>query len=301
MPMPAMLPPIRSRSGRTMLSVDHRGHSASFGPSRRQWPSLRAGFVALVTLLALLAGKAGIAHAQRLSPEETLKLVKALDERQRNSGDYKALVYLERKEKDKNDLIYQLVVYRRDADDKLMMLFLKPKAEAGKGYLRIDKNMFMYDPATGKWDRRTERERIGGTDSRRADYDESRLAEEYIPSYVAEEKLGRFAVHHLELRAKPNADVAYPVLHMFIDKETGNLLKQQEYALSGKLMRTSYYPKWEKMFSPSKGANIYFPKEIRIFDEVEKGNRTTILMQEVDLGKLEANIFTKAWLESRSR
>jgi len=236
-------------------------------------------------LLALLGlGAARPAPAKPLNSEETAKLLKTIDERQRNSGDYKALVYLERKEKDKNDLIYQLVVYRRDADDKLMMLFLKPKAEGGKGYLRIDKNLFMYDPATGKWDRRTEREHIGGTDSQRA-----------------EEKLSKFTVHHIKLNATKDADVAYPVVHIWVDVDTGNLLKEQEFALSGKLMRTAYYPKWEKMYSASKKADIYFPKEMRIFDEVEKQNRTTIAIQEVDLKTLDSNIFTKAWLESKSR
>lgn len=253
-----------------------------------------------LTALFLLALGPAEARAA-LSVEESRALLREIDERQRNGGDYKALVFLEQKEKDKNDLLYQLVVYRRDADDKLMMLFLKPKAEAGKGYLRIDRNLFMYDPATGKWDRRTERERIGGTDSRRADYDESRLAEEFDPAYVGEEKLGQFQVHHLALTAKKDADVAFPLVHVWIDVQTKNLLKQQEHAVSGKLMRTSYYPKWEKMHSPSKGADIYFPKEIRIYDEVERENRTTIVIQEVDLNALQANIFTKAWLEAKSR
>jgi outer membrane lipoprotein-sorting protein len=252
--------------------------------------------IALILLFTAVTARAGT-----LTPEETMALVKEIDDRQRNSGDYKALCYLELKEKDKNDLIYQLVVYRRDENDKLMMLFIKPKAEAGKGYLRIDKNLFMYDPATGKWDRRTERERIGGTDSRRADYDESRLAEEYVPVYVKEGKLGKFKVHQLKLTAKKDADVAYPVMRLWVDQATGNILKSQEFALSGKLMRTSYYPKWEKMHSPSKGADVYFPREIRIYDEIEKGNRTTIVIQKVDLRSLPANIFTKAWLESRSR
>ena len=40
-------------------------------------------------------------------------------------------------------------------------------------------------PTVGKWERRTERERIAGTDSRRADFDESRLAEEYEPASLS--------------------------------------------------------------------------------------------------------------------
>ena len=59
--------------------------------------------------------------------------------------------------------------------------------------------------------------------------------------------------------------------------------------------------KWEKKFSESKGEDIYFPKEIRIYDEIEKGNRSVIVIQKVDLRPLEKNIFTKAWLESKSR
>ena len=91
------------------------------------------------------------------------------------------------------------------------------------------------------------------------------------------------------------------MIELWVDQKSGNILKQQEKALSGRLMRTSYYPKWRKVFSASKNADVYFPKEIRIFDEVQKGNQTTIVFRTVDLKTLDANIFTKAWLESRSR
>ena len=127
------------------------------------------------------------APARALSAEELRKVVATLDDRQRNSGDWKALCYMEAKEKGKTDVVYELVVYRRDEDDKQMFLFTKPKAEAGKGYLRIDKNLWSYDPSTGRWERRTERERIGGTDTRRDDLDESRLSEEYVATWEADE------------------------------------------------------------------------------------------------------------------
>ena len=232
---------------------------------------------------------------------EIVTLLKTVDDRQANSGDYKSVAYLQRKEKGKEDVAFEVVVYRRDADDKLMILFTKPKAEAGKGYLRLDKNLFMYDPTVGKWERRTERERIAGTDSRRQDFDASRLATEYTPKYIGEEKLGQFAVHHLELTQKEGVDVAFPVLQVWIDKVSGNLLKREDHALSGKLLRTTYYPKWNKLFSESKKADVYIPAEIRIFDEVEKGNSTLMVVRESDLRPLDANLFTKAWLESKSR
>ena len=227
--------------------------------------------------------------------------LKIVDDRQENNGDYKALVYIENKENDKSDVVYQAVVYRRDLEDKLEILFVKPQAEAGKGYLRVDNNLFFYDPGVGKWERRTERERIGGTSSQRSDFDQSRLSLEFTPKYVAQETLGKYTVHHMELTAKEGIDVAYPVVQLWIDSATGNVLKRQDLALSNKLMRTTYYPEWQKLFSASKGTDVYFPKEIRIFDEVEKGNQTTVVIQEVDLSTLDDAIFTKAWLESKSR
>ncbi len=249
---------------------------------------------ALLVLAAALPARA-------LTQQETDALVRLVDDRQRSSGDYKALCYMEAKEKDKTDVVYELVVYRREAEEKLMLLFSKPKSEAGKGYLRLDKNLWLYDPSTGKWERRTERERIGGTDTRRGDLDESRLAEEYRARWEADEKLGAFSVHRLLLEVKEGVDVAFPRIRLWIDAASGNVLKRQELALSGRLMRTSYYPRWKKIFSESKGADVWFPEEIRLYDEVEKANSTLLLIQQVDLRPLQANMFTKAWLESKSR
>lgn len=235
------------------------------------------------------------------STDEMVKMLAVIDDRQQNSGDYKSLVYIENKQAGKSDLVYQAVVYRRDADDQLVILFVKPQSEAGKGYLRLDNNLFLYDPTVGKWERRTERERIGGTSSNRQDFDQSRLHEEYTPTFVAEEALGSYTVEHLKLKVVPGQDVAYPAADLWIDKGTGNVLKRQDFADSGRLMRTTYYPGWNKVYSESKKADVYFPKEVRIIDEVEKGTQATIVIQEVDLKPLDKNIFTKAWLESKSR
>ena len=252
---------------------------------------------ATIVLAALLLPSA----PQALSPAELARVVKAIDDRERNQGDWKALCYMEQKEKGKTDVVYELLVYRRDQDDKQMFLFTKPKAEAGKGYLRIEKNLWLYDPATGRWERRTERERIGGTNTRRGDLDESRLVEEYDAKWEADEKLGVYDVHRISFTVKPGVDVAFPVVRLWVDVRTLNVLKRQELALSGRLMRTVYQPRWKRIFSPSKKDDVWYPEEIRIYDEIEKGNSTFIVIKEIDLRALEANLFTKAWLESRSR
>jgi len=240
------------------------------------------------------------AHAAK-SKEELVKILKSVDERQNSQGDWHSHIYMEQKEKDKVDVVYEGDVYRRSEDQKFVIVFTKPKASQGQGYLRIDQNLWFYDPAVGKWERRTERERIGGTNSRRSDFDESRLAIEYDASDDGETKLGAYTAQAMTLKGKPGIDLAFPVVKLWVDKDTLNVLKRQEFALSGRLLRTSYYPKWKKAYSESKHGDTWFPEEIRFYDEVEKANSTLILIKEVDFKPLPQNLFTKAWLESKSR
>ncbi len=242
-----------------------------------------------------------LALAQALTQPQVDELIKVVDDRQRNSGDFQAFALVKETEKDKEAKLFQAVYYRRDADDKFMMLFTKPKEEAGKAYLKIDKNLWNFEPSTGKWERRTEREKLAGTNSRKSDFDESRLAEEYVSTFEGEDKLGNFKVHKLKLKARDGVDVAYPIIGLWIDQKDKNVLKREEFALSGKLMRTMFYPKWQKKFSVSKKTEVWVPEEIRIFDELEKGNTTVVLIKDVDMNPLAENMFTKAWIESKSK
>src|SRR5688572_13801386 len=253
------------------------------------------------SLLLALALLPGALSAASLNKAHMVEILKGIDVRVRSSGDYKALVYIEQKEKDKPDVAREALVYRRDADQKLMILFTKPKTEAGKGYLRADKNLWYYDPNVGKWERRTDRERIGGTDSRRQDFDQSDLAGEYDPEFVGEEKLGAFKVWRLKLKGKPGKDLAYPIVEFWVDQATGNDLKRQDFALSGRLMRTSYAPKWQKMYSEHKKDERWYREEMRCCDEIDKAHSTMVISQRRDQQLRDANMLTKAWLEGMSR
>jgi hypothetical protein len=241
------------------------------------------------------------APARALSQAETDALVRGVDERQHNNGDFAALCYMESKEKDKTDVVYELVYYRRSEGERFLILFTKPKAEAGKGYLRLEKNLWLYDPSTGKWERRTERERIGGSDTRRGDLDESRLAVEYLAAWEADEKLGAYQAHRILLKAREGVDVAFPTVRLWVDGASGNVLKRQDLALSGRLMRTSLYPAWRKVYSESKKGEVWYPEKMYFYDEIEKANSTMVIIRQVDLRPLQANMFTKAWLEAKSR
>lgn len=255
--------------------------------------------LSILSVLFVMLGLSTAAHAQ-LDETQMVKLLGDIDTRQKAMGDFKAHAFIQAKETGKEDVAFESVFYRRGGERKFLILFVGPKAEAGKGYLRIDDNLWMYAPSTGKWERRTERDRIAGTDSRRSDFDESRLAEEYTPTFVGEGTLGKFKTWKLKLTVKSGKDVAWPVIELEVDQASGNVLKRLEYALSGKLMRRALYPKWAKVKDP-KGKDVWYPQEMYFYDEVEKGNQSIIKIDAVDLTDLQANIFTKAWLESKSR
>src|ERR1700761_3359626 len=169
---------------------------------------------------ALSAGGVPALAAAAPSKAELVELLKGVDDRQRNQGDWRSNVYIEQKEKDKVAVVYEALVFRRSADQRFMILFTKPKASQGQGYLRIDQNLWFYDPSVGKWERRTERERIGGTNSRRSDFDESRLAEEYDPEDSGQEKLGAYDAQVMTLHGKAGIDLAFPVIKLWVDKAT---------------------------------------------------------------------------------
>ena len=250
-----------------------------------------------IVMLALAAAPS--AHAD-LSQDEMVKVLSEIDVRQKAVKDFKAHAFIQAKEAGKEDIAYETVFYRRGGERKFLILFLGPKAEAGKGYLRIDDNLWMYSPSTGKWERRTERDRIAGTDSRRSDFDESRLAEEYTPTFVGEGALGKYKTWKLKLTAKPGVDVAWPVIDLDIDQASGNILQRVEFALSGKPMRRSLYAGWIKVADPG-GKDVWYARQMYFYDLVETANETQIKIDAVDLSDLAPNLFTKAWLESKSR
>src|ERR1700691_4406380 len=90
-----------------------------------------AGLLLRVTGLA-----AGRASAAPLDKAQMVDLLKKVDERQNSQGDYRSLIYMVQKEKDKVDVAYQAEVLRRSKDQKFIILFLQPKTSQGQGYLR---------------------------------------------------------------------------------------------------------------------------------------------------------------------
>lgn len=250
-----------------------------------------------VTLLGLALTLLCASGAARAA--DGADLLSQIDERRRLGEDVKLLVYVEEKQKDKL-VAQEMVVYRRDAEEQFVMMVTRPRPEHGKGYLRVERNLWSYDPRIGRWERRTERDRLSGTNMRRSDLDTTHFARDYQIEKVTPEVVGKTRTRKLSLKARPGAEVPFPVLVLWVDDEDA-VLKTEEYALSGRLLRTTYVVSYEKVESKSQGRTVILPREIRILDAVEKDRATTLVFKGFSMETLQPNLFTKAWLEGRSR
>jgi hypothetical protein len=253
----------------------------------------------IVSGFSMSAFAAETSSTKTMSEEQITVLMKQLDEKTRFNGDYKAVAIAHSQNREKGESIQKMAIYRRDADKRLMILFLQPKSDAGKGYLMIDKNFFSYEPSTGGWTRVSD-DRVGGSALNRANFDGFNFSERYKGEFVAYETLGKYEVARLKLTANDSADSDEEVIELWIETENNNVLKQQDYALSGRLLRTTYRTNY-KNFTDRKGNSQFVPMKSIVKDEVEVGNQTTMVIEQIDTGALASNIFTKAWLESKSR
>lgn len=252
---------------------------------------------AALALLCLL-GSTALA-AEKLTPDQALKLLRDYDDTLRAGADLTRDGFVEETQGNQK-VTREAKIYDRQSEDKMVVLITNPKSEQGSGYLRLERNLWSYDARVGKWERRTERDRISGTNLRRSDFANLTLADQYTASDEGMEQLGKVTARKLTLKARDGADVAFPMIVLWLDNDL-RAVKRQEYALSGKLLRTTYLVKSQKVFSKARNRDITLPQEIRMFDEVEKDRTTTMVFQSASLEPIAEGVFTKAWFESKSR
>lgn len=257
--------------------------------------------LALFTTLIVGVG-AGPAAAEG-GKVDTTKLLQTLDERLTSPGDLKWLAYwadFEKGQKKPRETV-EVVIYRRDKDDALMILMLAPKTRAGEGYLRLADNLFLYAPSTGQWNRITLRERLADSEMRTLDVDSTHFARDFDAKYLGRERIGSHDAHHLSLAARPGVKVGYSRVELWIDAAAGDLLKRVDWSDDGKVsLRTVYFRGWSDHATSNGGARVRLPGEIHFLDNLT-GERTSFYSKKVSLDALQPNQFTKAWLESKSR
>jgi outer membrane lipoprotein-sorting protein len=181
-------------------------------------------------------------------------------------------------------------IFRRDKEDKFLLLIQEPDVQKGQGYLRLDYNLWFYDPDSRKFSHTSMKESFGGTDAKNSDFSAKSLADDYNEVSCTEGKLGNYDVYIIELKAVNN-EVTYPYLKLWVSKNPNLIMKSEEYSLSKRLMRTSVYLNYAKT------GNMYIPTTMIFTDELVKGKKTQISMKDISISKLPDSVFTKSYLE----
>ncbi len=186
--------------------------------------------------------------------------------------------------------VTQARLFRRDELDQFVLLILQPQVQRGQGYLRVDDNVWFYDPESRKFEKSTLRENVQDSDAQNSDFNRSSLADNYEVESSSESTLGKFEVYVLDLKAV-GEDASYEKMRLWVRKDVSIILKEENYSVSDRLMRTAYYPRYTVV------GGKYLPSSVLIVDELNTGERTQVSMKDATMTSIPDYVFTKAYLE----
>ena len=251
----------------------------------------KALYLVVFTVL-LTAGAAGLSA---LTVDEAHDILNKIDKsRNFTSTDFSAVMTMISEDPEKGVEKMKVQQFRRDDKDMFLMLFLEPESKKGQGYLRVDDNLWFYDPESRKFNHTSMKDSFGGTDAKHSDFRVLSLAEDYKVNTITEGKLGKFSVYILDLEAL-NDEVTYPKEKLWITKDSKLVLKSEDYSGTGRLMRTSLYPKYAKV------SGKYIPTVMIFIDDLIEGKKTQISMTNISTKTLPDTIFTKSYVERVNR
>jgi outer membrane lipoprotein-sorting protein len=186
--------------------------------------------------------------------------------------------------------IIQLKLFRRDSEDKFLLLILKPEVQKGEGYLQVGDNSWSYDPESRKFAHFSMKENFQDSEAKNNDFKGSSLVEDYDITFDEEGQLGRYPVYILTLQAK-NDEVSYPKLKLWVRKDNSLLLKIESYSLSDRLMRMEYYPGYVQV------GDKFIPTKILFIDCIKEGEKTEVTIKDHSVAAIPDSVFTKRYLE----
>ena len=219
------------------------------------------------------------------------KILKDLDELQNFEGVDLSMVWTIVSQKPGEDKsVSKIQIFRRDSEENVLYLFLKPEVDKGQGFLMSGDNAWSYDPGSRKFSHFSLKENIGDSDAQNNDVRAVSLVDDYNISKTESGKLGKISTHIITLDASHN-EVTTPKLKLWIRKDKNLLLKQEEYSLSDRLVRTVIIPKWTTV------GGKYMATVTLIQDNLKEGEKTQMTASNISNQPIPDDVFTKAYLE----
>ena len=230
-----------------------------------------------------------------ISPEEGQAILEEIDFALNfNEDDFAAVMTMISEDPESGVEKRVIQQYRRDSEEKFLMLFQEPVTQRGQGYLMIDDSLWFYDPESRKFSHTSMKEQFGESDARNSDFGESTFSDDYRVVKVTDGTLGKFEVYVMELEANHN-EVTYPAQKIWVTRDINLVLKTEDYSANGRLMRTSYLPSYTQI------GGKYMPAKMIFVDNLIQGKKTQITITEISVDPLPDTLFTKAYVERVNR
>jgi len=195
---------------------------------------------------------------------------------------------------DRGTKTFKQQIFRRDKDDAFLMITLEPESRKGQGMLRVDNNMWRYDPTSRKFTHTTIKDTYENSTVTNNDFRRWQRSIDYSVEKLSSGTLGNYNVIIGELKAN-NDEVPFPYIKMYIEADRKIVLKVEEYSLSMKLLRTAYYTQYVQIGDS-------FVPTVQIFQDgliPEKRSQTTYT--DISTKPLPDYYFTKEYLERVSQ
>ena len=254
---------------------------------------IKKALVTALALAALAAGAASAADAAVTAGPDFKAILKAMDDLSTfGHHDFSAVYDIVSEKPGENPSTTEVKIFRRDDHDQIVILIQKPEAQKGQGYLKIDDNVWFYDPESGNYSHSTMKENINGSEAKNSDFKKYTYSEDFDVVKSEEGKLGAFEVWILTLQAKNN-EVSYQKIRLTVRKDKPLPLKEEDFSVSDRPMRTTF-------FLPTyvQAGDKLIPAKIKMVDEVNKGEQSVLTISDVYVGKLDDKYFQKTFLES---
>jgi len=253
----------------------------------------------LAGCLALIVSMLAPLSAQTTNSSEILRVIDA--QVSFLNQDFAAEYIVTQEKPGQGNSTTKAAVFRRDREDKFLILVLEPPSDKGKGYLKISDTLWIYDPASRRFNVSSARNRFQNSNARNSDFTSSTLAKDYRIVAESAQKLGVYATRVYDLEAVHN-EVSFPFMKIWVD-ENNLVRKFEDYSLSRQLLRTTAIPTYQRV------GERFIPARIVIVDALQgrtvngvfRNERTIIVVAKPTLNRLSDLTFTQAYLERASR
>jgi outer membrane lipoprotein-sorting protein len=179
-------------------------------------------------------------------------------------------------------------------EDQAYTEYLSPAREKGTKMLKQDDFLWTYSPATDRTIRiagHLLRQSVMGSDLSYEDMmEDSKLQNVYDASVIDTVEIDGRECWVLELLAK-TTDVAYHKRKVWVDNQRFIPLREERFAKSGKLLKTTDIKSVKRM------GNRWVGEEVVFKDVLKKGKGTTFIIESIEFDKpISSHMFSKAIL-----